>query len=81
MFTSALKNIEQWMFSRSEQQAFLEDVSNLIQDGVPANQAIETIHQVSKGHQRQVAEAIMSKIAEGKHLADGMAGWVLQATN
>lgn len=62
-------------FTRKLQQAFLEDVSALVEDGVPAGQAIETIRTISEGVTKEVATQIAVAIAEGKLLADGMQGW------
>lgn len=74
------KKLQQWLFSRSEQQAFLEDLCSLIEDGVPANQAVNTIFQIAKGSEKHVAQSILDKIAQGQPLADGLEGWFGQAT-
>jgi type II secretory pathway component PulF len=70
--------LQQWQFSRAQQQAFLEDVSVLVEDGVPANQAVQTIADIATGSPKLVADNILQKIAEGKHIADGMLGWFAQ---
>lgn len=70
-----IKKIKTLQFSRREQQAFLEDVSALIEDGVPASQAIQTIEQIATGPTKWVSQNILQKIAEGKYIADGMYGW------
>lgn len=63
-------------FSSKEQQSFLEDVSVLVNDGVPAGYAVEMVGRIAKkGVSKEVARAIVQKIAEGKGLADGMEGW------
>ena len=67
--------IEQWLFTRSLQQAFLEDLAMLVEDGVPATQAIETIAEISDGVREKVALDMSKRIAEGKLLADGMRAW------
>lgn len=67
--------IRQRLFTLKEQQAFLEDVALLIEDGVIANQAIETISKSGIGLSVEVANAMLMKLAEGKQLADGMQGW------
>jgi type II secretory pathway component PulF len=69
------KRLRKLSFTRSQQQAFLEDVSSLIDDGVPASQAIETVALISKGTPREVARDILLRIAEGKMIADGMENW------
>ncbi len=79
MATSLLDDItlkiKQWSYSAKEQQSFLEDTYTLIEDGVPANRAIEAVSNISKGRNSEVASIIMGKIAEGKAIAEGMVGW------
>ena len=70
-----LQRLEALLFTRSEQQAFLEDISTLVEDGVPANQAVQTVAQIATGPLKKVATSILEKIAEGKLIADGMRGW------
>lgn len=70
--------INRWQklqFFRSQQQAFLEDLAVLVEDGVPVRKAVETIAQITDGPRRYVAQYIERQIAEGKQLADGMIGW------
>ena len=73
------KQVELWvkyqLFTTKEQQAFLEDVSMLVEDGVIVNQAIETIGKSATGLTVEVANTILIRLAEGKQLADGMQGW------
>ncbi len=64
-----------WQFGNKAQLAFLEDLYLLINDGIPANRAIELMGQASQGLQREVALSIANKIAEGQPLADGMMDW------
>lgn len=71
--------IKALFFTRKQQQAFLEDVSALIEDGVPANQAIQSVADIASGTLKEVADNILQKIAEGKLIADGMQGWFPQA--
>lgn len=68
--------IERALFSSGEKQSFLEDLSTLVDDGVPANKAVEVIYKLSKGGTRHLAEAIMLKVSQGKAIADGMVGWL-----
>ncbi len=70
--------LQPWFFTKAQQQIFLEDLSQLIEDGVPANQAVETIAGIASGSVKLVANNILKKIAEGKLLADGMQGWFAQ---
>ncbi|MGB6976497.1 MAG: type II secretion system F family protein [Gammaproteobacteria bacterium] len=78
-FTSLNQKLKKLSFTRGQQQAFLEDVSSLVEDGVPASQAIETVALISKGTTREVARDILLRIGEGKMIADGMEGWFSQA--
>lgn len=78
MLENLQQKIQYWQFSRKQQQAFLEDISQLIQDGVPASQAVQTVAQISKGPLKQAATSILQKVAEGKLFAEGMQGWFPQ---
>jgi len=64
-----------FMFGNKQQLAFLEDLYLLINDGIPANRAIEMMAQVSTGVNKDVALSLSQKIAEGQPLADGMREW------
>lgn len=75
MFENLEKKLQQWSFSRTAQQAFLEDICALIKDGVPAPQAIATVRDISKGGAKDLANAILKQIAEGQRIADGLKGW------
>ncbi len=68
------------LFTTAEQQALLEDIATLVEDGVPANKAIEVIAKIEKGTKKYVLERMEDKIAQGKAIADGMTGWFSQAT-
>lgn len=70
--TNAYKHFQ---FGTKKQLAFLEDLYLLINDGIPANRAIEMMSQVTTGLTRQVALSISEKIAQGQPLADGMREW------
>src|SRR3989338_10447912 len=72
------QQLQRFAFTRGQQQAFLEDVCMLIEDGVPAPQAIATTHEIATGSVKEVARLILDKIAEGKRIADGMEGWFPQ---
>jgi type II secretory pathway component PulF len=71
--------IEKLTFSTAEQQAFLEDLATLVDDGVPANKAVEVIGRVEKGPKRNVADHISLKVSQGRAIADGMEGWFAPA--
>lgn len=62
-------------FGSKAQLAFLEDFYLLVNDGIPANRAIEMMAQASTGITREVALSISQKISEGQPLADGMRDW------
>src|SRR5688572_19722514 len=62
-------------FGTKKQLAFLEDLYLLINDGIPANRAVEMMAQVTTGLTRDVALSIAQKISEGQGLADGMREW------
>jgi len=64
-----------FLFTRGKQLAFLEDLSSLVAEGVPAPQAIATICRISTGITQQVALSIANAYAEGKRLAEGMERW------
>lgn len=64
-----------WQFGNKAQLAFLEDMYLLINDGIPANKAIEMMAQISKGLPKEVASTLAHKIAEGQPLAEGMKEW------
>lgn len=75
----AIQNkLQRLLFTRNEQQAFLEDISSLIEDGVPLNQAVEIIQRVASGSTKLAAESVLAKISQGKSIAAGMNGWFPQ---
>ena len=71
-------NLERSLFSAKEQQAFLEDLATLVDDGVPANKAIEVIGKISKGATKRLCETISQRVAQGRAIADGLLGWMPQ---
>jgi len=66
---------KQLAFNVAKQQAFLEDIAALVEDGVPLSQAVDIISQMYTGISVDVAHAIQQAIAQGKHFAEGMKGW------
>lgn len=66
---------KRWQFGNKTQLAFLEDFYLLVNDGIPANRAIEMMAQVTTGITHEVAQSLADKIAEGQPLADGMKPW------
>lgn len=63
------------MFTKKKQLAFLEDLYVLINDGIPANRAIEMMSQVTTGVTKEVALSLSEKISQGQPLAEGMKEW------
>jgi type II secretory pathway component PulF len=70
-----MRRIHHFQFGNKAQLAFLEDLYLLINDGIPANRAIEMMAQVTTGLNRDVALSIAQKVSEGRPLADGMREW------
>lgn len=66
---------KRWQFGNKQQLAFLEDLYLLINDGIPANRAVEMMSLVTKGLTHEVALSLSQKIAEGQPLAEGMKEW------
>ncbi len=62
-------------FGNKKQLAFLEDLYVLINDGIPANRAIEMMSQVTSGITKEVAVTLGKRISEGQPLAEGMKEW------
>ncbi|MBX3708394.1 MAG: type II secretion system F family protein [Gammaproteobacteria bacterium] len=69
------KGFKRWQFGNKQQLAFLEDLYLLINDGIPANRAIDMMSQITTGLTREVALSLSQKIAEGQPLAEGMKEW------
>ncbi len=67
--------VKRFQFNKKTQLAFLEDLSLLINDGIPANRAIEMMAHVGKGLNKEVATSIALKISQGQPLAEGMKEW------
>ena len=72
----AFENFEAWFqklqFGGKQQQAFLEDMSTLVADGVSTRDAVDAIQQISKGAKQLAAAEIASAISRGASLAEGM---------
>jgi len=66
---------KRWRFGNKAQLAFLEDLSLLINDGIPANRAVDMMSQVTEGLTREVAYSLSEKISQGQPLAEGMKDW------
>ncbi len=74
-FTKGYIVLKRLQFNQKEQQAFLEDLFVLVDDGIPPNRAIDMMVQVSRGISKEVAVSIANKISEGQPLAEGMRDW------
>lgn len=75
LFDGLIKRIRHFQFGSKAQLGFLEDFYLLVNDGIPANRAIEMMGEVTTGLQRDVALSIAQKISEGQPLAAGMRDW------
>lgn len=75
MLDAILQRIKYLLFLPTQQQALLEDIAGLIEDGVALNQAIEMLSKLTTGLTQAVVNSIAMKIAEGRPMADGMDGW------
>lgn len=67
--------IYQTLFRTQEQQAFLEDIAALVEDGVSLKQALEVYLKLSHDSTKILAEHMLTQISAGKPVADGMQGW------
>lgn len=67
--------LNQISFDTQSQQAFLEDLASLIEDGVPLKQVLESFIAIHQGGARQLAESMLSQLSQGNPVADGMVGW------
>src|SRR3990167_664166 len=70
-----LQRFKRMQFGTKSQLAFLEDLYLLINDGIPANRAIDMMAQATTWITRDVALAISQKISAGQPLANGMQDW------
>lgn len=75
MASNFLYRVRHFQFGNKMQLAFLEDFYLLVNDGIPANRAIEMMAQVTTGLTREVALNIAQKVSEGQPLAEGMRDW------
>ena len=70
--------LERLLFGAKEQQSYLEDLATLVEDGVPANKAVEVLFRIGKGSLKTLSQHIMHIIAQGRPIADGLIGWMPQ---
>lgn len=75
IITSLKNSFKRFRFGSKAQLGFLEDLYLLINDGIPANRAVEMMAQVTTGVTREVAISLTEGISEGKPLAEGMKDW------
>jgi type II secretory pathway component PulF len=71
----AWHRIKRLQFTGKAQLAFLEDFYALVNDGIPANRAIEMMADATTGLTHDVALSIALKISQGQALAEGMREW------
>lgn len=69
------EKIKYLLFTPKEQQALLEDIAILVEDGVPLHHAVSIVRQSSSGMAVDVATSVLAKMSEGKLLSDGFVGW------
>ncbi len=69
------RRIKQMLFGSKEQQALLEDLATLIDDGVPPNKALEVLVQVHRSSVRDCMLDMLLMLSQGRQLATGMQGW------
>ena len=74
-FNQLLMAFKHWQFGNKAQLGFLEDLYLLINDGIPANRAVEMMAQITTGITREVATSLNQKVAQGQPLAEGMKEW------
>jgi len=74
-FKSLPRRWDRFRFGSKAQLAFLEDYYLLVNDGIPANRAVEMVANATTGITRDVALSISQKVAEGQPLAEGMRDW------
>lgn len=70
--------LERLLFGAKEQQGYLEDLSTLVEDGVPANKAVDVLFRIGKGSLKTLSGHIMNSVAQGRPIADGLTGWMPQ---
>ncbi|MFU8797385.1 MAG: type II secretion system F family protein [Gammaproteobacteria bacterium] len=75
MITLLSHRLRQLSFSTQLQRDVLEDFSALIEDGIPASQAVDILVNVTTGTTAEVLEEIRKRIGQGRRISDGMAGW------
>jgi hypothetical protein len=67
--TTVVGYYKHWQFGNKKQLAFLEDLYTLINDGIPANRAVDMMSQVSTGLTTEVAASLTINIGRGQPLA------------
>ncbi|CAM4424104.1 MAG: Toxin coregulated pilus biosynthesis protein E [Legionellaceae bacterium] len=75
VINAVIQKMKYALFLPTQQQALLEDIAALIEDGVPLSQAIDMLARLTTGLTKEVVMSIASKIAEGKPMAEGLIGW------
>ena len=75
MLASYSLKFRQFLFGTQLQRDLLEDFSALIEDGIPATQAVDILGKVTTGTTAEVLESIRIRIAQGRRISDGMVGW------
>ena len=73
------QKLNQLFFTRAQQQEFMEDISELVKDGVPAGQANAAIGEIVTGNTKELSDNIATQLAAGRMFADGLEGWFPQS--
>lgn len=74
-FSRIWQNTKKFTFPLSQQQAYLEDIAALIEDGISANLAIDMMAKITHGTAAQLTHELQIAISKGGLIADGLRGW------
>ena len=66
---------QRYFFTVRQQQIFLEDIHALLEDGVPLNQAVQTLLRLSRGSMLLLLQEVSQALASGRLFADALEGW------
>lgn len=76
VFNKMVKKLKVLSFRPKQQQQFLEDLSELVLDGVPMRRAVDIIANTATDITKEVAEDILVAFGQGKLLAECLQGWL-----
>lgn len=75
MLNTILQKVKRLFFTSNEQQAFLEDIASLVEDGITPTQAVSVVGKMAHGMMAEVSREVLLRLSEGKYLADGLRNW------